>query len=421
MRSSISHLGRAFLLSIAMFAGTHHAAAEPITYQGRLTDASMPATGSYDMIFRIYSAATGGDLLATAPTVTVSALDGLIVATPDFPVGTFTGATVYLDISLRHSGATLYTRLAQRQAITPAPLSMRSLNERWSPLGTTRIHTDTGINGVVINDTAPTFGDAALMVTSATTAGALGGMYVNTPVADGVPYYGWSANRVSLAEARVDATTNTFLLRSATTEWLRITTEGRVAIGTTPTATDRLRVNGNIFSTADITASGDIVSFGDVTADAYSYTSAETRYLFIAPEAFHPAYEAQDGIFGGSTGYAALDSSVGSGAITTGVNLPHGATVIAMDAFVVDNSATSDVSVSLYARTGLSTGYFSLANVVSAGPSLTPIMLTDTTITSATIDTSTYVYTLWVYSDDWQGSITSLKGVRIRYTVPGPD
>lgn len=34
-----------------------------ITYQGRLTDAGGPANGNFDMTFRIFDAATGGNLL----------------------------------------------------------------------------------------------------------------------------------------------------------------------------------------------------------------------------------------------------------------------------------------------------------------------------------------------------------------------
>ena len=433
MRSSISHLGRAFLLSIAMFAGTHHAAAEPITYQGRLTDATLPATGSYDMIFRVFDAATGGSLLATAPTLTVSTLDGLIIATPDFPAGTFTGATVYMDIWVRQTGGIAFIRLSPRQAITPAPLAMRSLNERWSPLSTSRIRTDAGVTNVIINDTDPTYGDAALMVSAPGGPGVVGGMYVNTLDAGGFPYYGWSANRVSLAEARVDGATNTFILRSATTEWIRITTEGRVGIGTTATASERLRVNGNIYSTADITAASDVVangtvtatgnitSSGEVTADAYDYTTAQTRSFSIAPEGLQPSATSQDGWFGGTNGQAYFSDSVGAGAMTAGVYLPDGATVTGLYAYVIDDSAASNVSISM-ARRGLAvSGYSPMASVESTGASASVVTLTDTTIANAIIDNDAYCYNIWIYCDDWPGVDMLIKGVRIRYTVPGPD
>lgn len=413
-------------LLLAALTTSSAAVAEPLTYQGRLTDASLPATGSYDMIFRVYDAASGGDLLATAPMVTVSALDGLIVATPDFPAGTFTGATVYLDVSLRHTGATLYSRLTPRQQVTPAPLSMRSLNERWSPLSPTRIRTDEGVTNVIINDTTTTYGDTALMVTSATASGSLGGMYINTSPADGVPYYGWSANRVSLAEARVDASTNTFILRSAATEWLRISPEGRVGIGTSPTATERLRVNGNIVSLGqvvadDLVAGDDVIATDTSYANTFEYSTPKTRYLSIPPEAFHPAYTTQDGIFGGGTGYAYLNDSVGAGAITTGVYLPDGATVTGFDAFVVDESATANLSISLTRRGNTANGYSTMAEVDSAGSSTSVVTLTDNTVSLSVIDTESFNYLVWVYCEDWQAYSTRLKGVRIRYTVTGPD
>lgn len=401
--------------------------AEPITYQGRLTDASLPATGSYDMIFRVYSAETGGGLLATAPTLTVSTLDGLIIATPDFPAGTFTGATVYLDISLRHSGATLYTRLAQRQAITPAPLAIRSLNERWSPLSTSRIATDAGISSVMINDTTPTFGDTVFMVTREASGGVLGGMYVNTTGSDATPYYGWSANHAMLAEARVDGETNTFRLRGASLEWLSISSEGRVGIGTDATASERLRVNGNIYSTADITAAseiiagGDITSSGEVTADAYKYTTAKVRSLSIPPEGLQPSSTAQDGFFGGGNGYAYFYDSVGSGAMTAGVYLPDGATVVGFDAYVIDDSAVENLSFSLNRRGHAANGYAYLAHVESTGASASVVTLTDNTISNAIIDNDAYCYNLWIYCDDWQGFDMLIKSVRIRYTVPEPD
>lgn len=421
MRASV------LVASVAMAISSASLLAEPMTYQGRLTDASLPATGSYDMVFRVYSAATGGTLLATAPMVTVSALDGLIVATPDFPADTFTGATVYLDIYLRHTGAPVYTRLGERQPITPAPLAMRSLNERWSPLSTTRIGTDEGVTSVVINDTTTTFADTALMVTSATASGSLGGMYINTAPSDGVPYYGWSANRVSLAEARVESATNTFVLRSGLgVDWLRITSDGRVGIGTTATPTDRLRVNGNIgvlgqVIADDLVAGDDVIAADTSSANTFSYNTPKTRSISIPPEAFHAATSSQTGVFGSPTGTAYLDSAVTSGAITTGFYLPQGATVIALDAYVYDNSAAANLNIAISTRANTSSGYVTMATVLSSGASAAVATLTTTTITAPIINNDTNNYMVWIYCDDWQGSSLGIKDVRIRYTVPGPE
>lgn len=399
--------------------------AEPITYQGRLTDASLPATGSYDMLFRVYSAATGGDLLATAPAVTVSALDGLIVATPNFPAGTFTGATVYLEISMRQAGAQFYTRMSGRQPITPSPLAFRSLNERWTPLNTSGIRTDAAITEVVINDTSPVFGDTALTVTRVASAGELGGMYVNT-TGDGTPYYGWSAGHVMLAEARAEGDTGDFVLRNDDNEWVRIT-EGRVGIGSPASISERLRVTGNIYATDNITAAGDLVSFGDMrltgeaTAATYQYTSPQERAYSIAPEAFHAANGTDPGVFVGITGQAYLEASVGAGSIVAGVNLPHGAVVTAVDVYVIDNTDLVDVSCSLLRRMHGASAYSGMVDVASSYASPSVVVVTDTTIVNPTIDHMNYNYSFRIYCSDWQGANTALKSVRIRYTVPGPD
>lgn len=426
LRTTNHRTSMALLAALALTNAATMAIAEPMTYQGRLTDASLPANGSYDMIFRVYSAASGGDLLATAPAVTVSALDGLIIATPDFPAGTFTGATVYLDVSVRATGAPLFARIGPRQAITPAPLAMRSLNERWSPRSATSIRTDAGVSSVLINDDTATFGDAVLMVTSSTGPGALGGMYVNTAPGDGVPYYGWSANHLSLAEARVEAATNTFVLRSGVSEWLRITAEGRVGIGVAPIATDRLRVNGNMVALGqvaadDVVASDDVIASDTSSANTFTYSTPKTRSISIPPEAFHPAMTSQVGVFGGGTGMAYLDSAVAAGAITTGLYLPHGATVISIDAYVYDNSAASNLIVDISTRTNTSTGYVTMASVTSSGASASVVTLTTSTITAPTINNDTNNYMVWVFCSDWQGGNLGIKGVRVRYTVPGPD
>lgn len=426
MRRKVSHLVCSLLALAGLTAAVPYTVAEPITYQGRLDDAGVPATGSFDMIFRVYSAPTGGDLLATAPMVTVSTLDGLIVAMPDFPAGTFTGATVYLDISLRRAGDLLYRRLGERQQVTPAPLALRSLNERWSPLSASRIRSDVGVTNVLINETTPTFNDAAFMVTSATGALSLGGMYMNTAAADGIPYYGWSANRVSLAEARVEGTTSTFILRGATTEWLRISSDGRVGLGTSATTSERLRIFGNAVVLGqviadDLVAGDDVIATDTSYANSFAYSTPKSRSLSFPPEAFHAAFPNQVGTFGGGSGVAYLDASVVSGAITTGVHLPQGATVVGLDAYVVDNSAVANLTVNVDRRQLAGLGYQTMVGVATSGSSASPVTLTNNSISFGTIDNDNYCYSVWVYSDDWQGVAMYVKAVRIRYTVAGPD
>lgn len=444
MRRIVHHLNAKGLVLAAIFACIPVVLAEPITYQGRLTESNLPATGSYDMVFRVYDSAVGGTLLATAPMVTVSTLDGLIVATPDFTAGTFTGATVYLEISIRPAGGTEYVVLAERQRITPAPLAMRSLNERWSLQTTSRLRTDTGISCVLINDTTPVYADAALSVTRLAGSGSVGGMYVNTTDAEAIPYYGWAADHASLAEARVNGSTGTFVLRNLDREWITITSLGRVGIGTTATSSEVLRVNGNIYSMANIiaasgleshgavmcgsdisvggtaTVDGDAFIAGQVRGDALMYHSHEDRAVIIPAEAMNPVNNASNAVIGAASGASYFDAAVGAAYMTAPVYLPAGAYLSGIDAFILDNSAAANISVQLLARTAIATTFIPIGYVESSGSSASVVTLSDT-ISFPPIDPYNFSYVIYVHSTDWQGSSMLFKGVRVRYTVIKPD
>ena len=137
--------------------------AQPITYQGRLTDNGQPASASYDVHFRLFGAPSGGLQLA-AVTQTVAAIDGLFTAMPEFPAGTFTSATMYLEVAIRPSGGIgPFTVLSSgRQRITPTPQAFESLADRWTLHNATSIRTDPGIATVLINTSSSVRADSAL-------------------------------------------------------------------------------------------------------------------------------------------------------------------------------------------------------------------------------------------------------------------
>lgn len=93
------------------------------TYQGRLTDGGAPASGSYDLQFTLFDAATGGTQVG--PTVTASSqtvTSGLFTASLDFGASAFTGSARWLEIGVRPGGTSgAFTILTPRQSITPAP------------------------------------------------------------------------------------------------------------------------------------------------------------------------------------------------------------------------------------------------------------------------------------------------------------
>jgi hypothetical protein len=103
------------------------------TYQGRLADGGTPASGVYDMKFRLTDA--GGNSQGSPDTVTlddpgVQVTNGVFTVQLDFGAGAFDGGARYLEISVRtHSADPVspsYTTLSPRQQITSTPYAIRS-------------------------------------------------------------------------------------------------------------------------------------------------------------------------------------------------------------------------------------------------------------------------------------------------------
>jgi hypothetical protein len=103
------------------------------TYQGRLIEAGAPATGSYDLEFRVYDASAAG--MQTGPTVVkedVNVTNGLFTVTLEFGGGVFTGSARWLAIGVR-PGATTdpFTLVGPRQELTPTPNAIFSSMAPW--------------------------------------------------------------------------------------------------------------------------------------------------------------------------------------------------------------------------------------------------------------------------------------------------
>jgi len=95
------------------------------TYQGRLSDGGSLATGSYDMQFVLFDAATAGNTIgSTLTTNAVSVSNGLFTVTLNFFGGVFTGPGRWLAISVKTNGAVSYAAVLPRQAITATPYAM---------------------------------------------------------------------------------------------------------------------------------------------------------------------------------------------------------------------------------------------------------------------------------------------------------
>jgi hypothetical protein len=96
------------------------------TYQGKLTDGGVPANGTYDFQFTLYDA---GNMSLGSAAGSLTVASGIFSASIDGASALFTSSNParFLEIAVRLSGGGSYTTLAPRQEITSSPYSIKSL------------------------------------------------------------------------------------------------------------------------------------------------------------------------------------------------------------------------------------------------------------------------------------------------------
>lgn len=116
------------LLVVCVALSNINAQSLSFTYQGKLTDNSIPADGTYEMQFTLFDAAANGNQVgATITNATVQVSQGVFTVSLNFGANAFTGPARFLEIGLRSQGnQNPYTVLGSRQAITSAPYAIRS-------------------------------------------------------------------------------------------------------------------------------------------------------------------------------------------------------------------------------------------------------------------------------------------------------
>ena len=110
--------------------GVLQAQATSFTYQGRLTDGGNPATGAYDLQFRLFDALVSGNQVgSTVIRDDVAVSNGIFTVYLDFGGATFPGANRWLEIAVRPGASTgAFTALSPLQPITSTPYTVQSLN-----------------------------------------------------------------------------------------------------------------------------------------------------------------------------------------------------------------------------------------------------------------------------------------------------
>jgi hypothetical protein len=155
------------------------------TYQGRLDDSGVPANGLYDFQFQLAPAASGSFMGASVNVDDVNVVNGLFTVKLNFGAA-FYGDARFIEARVRPGASVgLYTPLAPRQELTPAPyavglaLPFSEIQSSASPLfsldqngaGGCMALTDT--NGDCLNVGTDGTGDAIVAHTSGPAATAL--------------------------------------------------------------------------------------------------------------------------------------------------------------------------------------------------------------------------------------------------------
>lgn len=123
-------LAAVVLAACGSFVGS--VAAEPISYQGRVSDAGAEPVGDYDIGFQIFDSAFGGSPVGTSVvrSVTLAEGDNGVFAFDDldFGAGVFTGADRWIEISVKRSSDGAFTTLGPRQPVRATPYAIYAEN-----------------------------------------------------------------------------------------------------------------------------------------------------------------------------------------------------------------------------------------------------------------------------------------------------
>jgi hypothetical protein len=326
------------------------------TYQGRLSDSNVAASGLYDFQFALYDVLSGGTQIGTTQTVSGNTVtNGIFTVQIDFGANALaTGADRYLEIKVKKPADASYTTLTPRQQLTSTPYSVRTLFAGAADsLSTACVGcvTDSQINSIDGSKVTGTVANSAalnnltsndfVMKTGDTMTGTLN-----------LPFNGLN----------VGVFQNQFIM-----------SQGLVGIGRVPNPSfgfniEKLQVNGNI---------------GVPAANNFGFDTPQTRRLTIGPEALMSAnpttYEARidDGFASSNVnGLGSLWATGGTAGtvayFVAPVQLPDGAIINGLTAQLIKNGGSLQSVVELYRSD--STGY--LANTAN-------LIATATTTSSA--------------------------------------
>ncbi len=149
------------LATAGLLAGAPQAQADPFTYQGRLIEAGEPANGSFTVQVNVWSAASGGSVLAGETFPDVPVIDGLFSVEVDLGDVVFNGDPRWLEIIV--DGETMQPR----QPVTAAPYALFARNAPFQRSGNDVYYIDGNIGIGTSNPENPLHVDGRIRSTGA--------------------------------------------------------------------------------------------------------------------------------------------------------------------------------------------------------------------------------------------------------------
>ncbi len=391
-------------VACALLASPALAQLVPCTFQGRLDQAGAPASGLFDVRAELFDLSLGGLPLSSVDLLSTPVTGGLLTVAPSFPAQVWNGSTGsnrWLQISVRPAGSGGgFTALTPRQLVTPTPLAARSLSDIWTVSGASA-STVPGVSRLFVNGSADVLADSILTVSGNTSGGEFAGMYVGGTSASTNSYYGWFANGISKAEARVSGATGAFSLVLNNNAAINVSAGGLVALGSTTLGPERLVVNG------------DTRVVGQVKANSFVYVSTQSKTLYFSGNDF--LADGNTVALRGSNGlFVAPGETLAT--LVLPLRLPHGATVTGITVFAQDRDAF-DMSFTLTraVRTGLTPD--TLSNFATTGNVSGIRQFAPSSFTTFSVDNDQFQYTLSASCSDWPGANMLIGSVRITYST----
>ncbi len=124
------------LLALATRDTSAQAVGSAFTYQGELQDNGVPATGSYDFEFALFTAATGGSAVDSVDVGDIAVAAGLVDAAVDFTDTPYNGQALWVEVRVRPGGSSgSYTTLSPRQSLSAVPYALYALSGNPGPRG----------------------------------------------------------------------------------------------------------------------------------------------------------------------------------------------------------------------------------------------------------------------------------------------